>query len=158
MTEGDDNVHDRLAVSTHIQSDKNDGISCEVGIRYPTPIPSCLAKRISSLLLSKTIKARTCCIACYIFCCIASYSKLYIYCIASYIFCCIASGVHWLMQGDSDLQRSCHHHTGKESLDSDINLSVEGSGAFGSTSCRSYCTAYPILRWLPIRVTPNDMM
>ena len=36
MAEDDEDLHDWLAVQADIRSDKNDGISCEIGIRYPT--------------------------------------------------------------------------------------------------------------------------
>ena len=67
MAEDDKDLHDGLAVQSDIRSEKNDGISCEICIGYPT-LQSIMSGHSKNNL---SIKVRTCYIACNITCYLA---------------------------------------------------------------------------------------
>ena len=68
MADDDKDVRDWVAVSTHYQSYKNDGITCEIDTRQPT-LQSILSGHKNFL----SIKVSTYYVSCYITCYITRY-------------------------------------------------------------------------------------
>ena len=113
-----------LAVQSDIRSDKNDGISCEIGIRYPT-LQSIMSghKKILSIKVSNCSESIACNKTCYI--------TWYILAVAGCIHLC----------RETVISNSLRSSSYNQSLRVIGHKSVEGWEPFGSTSCRSWTSA-----------------
>ena len=121
MPEDDKDLHKNgLAVQSNIQSEKNESISCEFGIPYPT-LQSIMSghKNILSIKASTSYIASN--IACYITC--------YILAGAGCIELCRETAISKSLRSSSYRPRVTW------------DQSLEGWEAFGSTSCRSWTSA-----------------